>query len=119
MLRRTIETWLLTSLILLLVSATATMGIRARTGRYGPSGIFGHAHGFQTTFIRAKTRPDGATQGLPPLNTASGNVCCACDTGETCSVESPEPGYARLFRADGTTLPTPLAFEPPAAPPRT
>ncbi len=118
MLRRMIETWLLTSLILLLVGATATMGMRAGAGRYGPSGISGHAHGFQNALIRAKSLPDGTT-GLPVQNTASGNVCCACDVGETCSVEIPETRYARLFRAGGATLAEPLAFEPPAAPPRT
>jgi len=118
MLRTKISTWLFNTLLIVLVSATATMGMRAMDmpGHSSDIAMFDMAALAGSMANPAGPGSDGL---LPVAATTGGKACCACDGDAGCSLERPATDYVLLFTADMTLRFRSLTSQPPAAPPRT
>jgi len=112
-----IHSWLLNSVAVLLIIATAAMGFMAGNMREQA------ADPDQST-IQA-THPDiikshqrGSDGSMPAIMSAARMVCCPCETSEQCLAEPPD-GFVLLSAALNAVNLNSLTSQPPAAPPRT
>lgn len=111
------KTWLVNSVAVMLIIATAAMGMMAGNMRAQPAG---------GAIIEANAvHPDALISHLQngdghmlAMLSAAGMACCPCETGELCLAEPPDAFVLLSSELSGVNL-TSLTSRPPAAPPRT